>query len=293
MTSLLLVNPASGRGRGRKLAEQVACYLSEYGLQYEIQFTETREHAVNLASSAKAWERVIVAGGDGTINSVLGWLAGTDIPLGIIPVGTSNGLARELRLPMNLAQACRIAAGAGRRRIDLGSANGRLFILMAGIGFDATVVRELGTGLKNLLGPLAYVLTGLRVIIGYPSVDLRVCADDRELKLRAWVAVAANTPTYTYTLKIAPNAIMDDGLLDLIIFTDRYPWDRATQLIGAFMGKHLEHPQIFKLRARRFEIMTEHPVCVQVDGDQAAYTPVMLEVLPGACTLIVPEEKQH
>ena len=255
--------------------------------------TASEEDAADPSLGGQDWERVIVMGGDGTMNSVLGWLAGTELPLGLLPVGTSNGLAREVKLPLDLRQACRVAAGEGRRRIDLGRANGRPFALMAGAGFDAKVVHELGNGLKNMLGPVAYVATGFRVLAGYPSADFTIAADDQELEIQAWVAIAANAPTYTYTWKIAPEARMDDGLLDLIIFAGRGPLDRAAQVMGALSGRHLSHPQVLALRGRRFEISAEPQVCLQVDGDQSGYTPVSIEVMPQACTLIVPEERQR
>jgi diacylglycerol kinase (ATP) len=292
LASLLLVNPNSGRGRGRKLADQAAQWLAEDGLEVEMVLTASEDEAANPSLGKRDWERVIVVGGDGTMNSVLSWLAGTEIPLGILPVGTSNGLAREVKLPLDLRKACRVAAGEGRRRVDLGCANGRPFALMASAGFDAKVVHGLGNGLKNMLGPVAYVAVGLRVVAGYPSADLRITTDDQELEIRAWMAVVANAPTYTYTWRIAPDARMDDGLLDLIIFADRTARDRVSQIIGALSARHLNHPRVLALRGRRFEISAEPQVCLQVDGDRSGYTPVSVEVMPQACTIIVAEEGQ-
>jgi len=255
--------------------------------------TASEDDAADPSLGKRGWERVIVVGGDGTMNSVLSWLAGTEIPLGILPVGTSNGLAREVKLPLDLRKACRVAAGEGRHRVDLGCANGRPFALMASAGFDAKVVHELGNGLKNMLGPVAYVAVGLRVVVGYPSANFRITTDDRELEIQAWMVVAANAPTYTYTWRIAPDARMDDGLLDLIIFAERGPLDRAAQVIGALSGRHLRHPRVLVLRGRRFEICAEPQACLQVDGDQSGFTPVSVGVMPQACTLIVPEESQY
>ncbi len=243
-----------------------------------------------LAGESTDTARVVVAGGDGTIHAVLPALANTGVPLAILPVGSVNVLARELGIPASLDAAIGVAKGGQPRQIDLGYANGRPFALMAGIGFDAAVVHSVAPDLKNLIGSFAYVARGLQVLASYPQTRFHIEADDEEVEEAGWLAVVANAGRYTYHWRLAPDARIDDGRLDLCFFASKSALQTAGQVVAVLGGRHSSHPGVRHLRAKRFRFHCEPEVAVQLDGDPAGSTPVEVTIAPGALTVIAPSE---
>jgi YegS/Rv2252/BmrU family lipid kinase len=230
----------------------------------------------------------VVAGGDGTINSVLPAVMGTEHPLAILPVGSVNVLARELGIPRGLDAAAAVAARGRPRRIDLGLANDRPFALMAGIGFDAAVVHTVAPDVKNAVGSFAYVARGLKLLAGQSPSRFRIATEDGSLETEAWLAVVANASRYTYRWRLAPAARIDDGWLDLCLFQGGSTARTVGQFVAALAGRHSGYPGVSHLRARRLRFECDPPVCVQVDGDPAGETPVEIGMVPGALSVLVP-----
>lgn len=288
--ALLVANPTSGLGRTRRLADAVARRLSAGGLEVEIALTPTRDAACRAVAAhiAQGGERVIVAGGDGTISSVLGALAHAPAALGVIPTGMANAFARELDIPLAWGAACDLAAGERERRIDLGRAGETYFALMAGVGFDADVVAHVSPRLKRFTGPCAYVATGLARALTYRPAPLKVAWDDGELSARALMLVAANTARYTYRWSIATGARPDDGLLDVVLFCCRRALDAPVQVLGALTGRHARHPAVVTVRTRRLGIECARPLPLQIDGDPAGVAPQEMEIVPGALRVLAP-----
>jgi YegS/Rv2252/BmrU family lipid kinase len=243
-----------------------------------------------LARESADTARVVVAGGDGTIHAALPALADTGVPLAILPVGSVNVLARDLGIPTSLDAAIRVAGRGRERQIDLGYANGRPFALMAGIGFDAEVVRSVAPDLKNLIGSFAYVARGLQVLASYPQTRFHIEADGEEVEAAGWLAVVANASRYTYHWRLAPDARIDDGWLDLCFFASESALQTAGQVVATLGGRHSAHPGVRHLRAKRLRFHCEPDVAVQLDGDPAGSTPVEVTVAPGALTVMVPSE---
>jgi len=208
----------------------------------------------------------------------------------VIPAGTANCLARELRLPLSLRQACRVAATGEVRRIDLGTANGQPFALMAGIGFDAEMVRRIGPQIKDLLGAFAYVVTGLRLLGEYRPARMTIETPEGKAELPAWMVVVSNAATYALYWHLTPHASIEDGWLDVCVFAETDMPGSLGQLAGALSGHHLEHPQVKYLRTRQIRIEADPPVSTQLDGDLAGATPVEIGVRPAALSVIAPSE---
>lgn len=246
--------------------------------------------AVRQALTGRSPEdtRVVVAGGDGSIHAVLPAVMDTSFSIAIVPTGSVNVLARELGVPLSLAAAAEVAASGEVRAIDLGVANGRPFVVMAGVGFDATVVHSLTRQAKHLLGSFAHVARGLAVLSRYRSGRFRVTADGETTEVEAWLAVVSNTPRYTYGWRLAPNAVMDDGWLDLCLFESSSPAARLGQVVAALRNRHAGRPGVRHVRARSFRIECEPPVCVQLDGDAEGMTPVEVRVAEGALRVVGP-----
>jgi YegS/Rv2252/BmrU family lipid kinase len=233
--------------------------------------------------------RVLALGGDGTVRAALPLLAYSGIPLALLPAGTLNVLARQLGIPTDLSAALELAIGGQPREIDLGLANGDFFSAMAGIGYDGAVVRSLVPA-RNKRWPdvLSSALRGLRLLLRFPARRFRVTADAVSFETSAWLAVVANASRYAYHLRMSPRARLDDGWLDLCLFQARSSLHTAGQVLSLLAGMHASHPGVYHLRARRLRIETDPPSFVQLDGDPAPATPLELEVLPRALTVLTP-----
>ncbi|MBM4047752.1 MAG: YegS/Rv2252/BmrU family lipid kinase, partial [Planctomycetes bacterium] len=214
----LIVNPTAGRGRAATAAAEAAEHLRAAGLDVRAHATAGRGDGERLARDAGDVRAIVAVGGDGTFNEVLNGVGGRDVPLGLIPVGTANVLARELGLPLDVRRACAVIAAGHSRTVDVGFCNDRRFILMAGMGFDAAVVQELTRSRKGNIRLLSYASPILRALATYDAPPLRVEADGHLLATDARLVILSNARTYALGLQISPQARMDDGLLDVCVF---------------------------------------------------------------------------
>ena len=321
LRSLLIANAASGQGRTGRRAEDIARALRARGLDIELGLTSSAGDAADAAARAIAagCQRIIVAGGDGTINSVVGVLAHAPAALGIIPTGMANAFAREMGIPLAVGKACDVAAGGYERTIDVGRAAGaaipvsagRHFALMAGVGFDADVVAHVHPWLKRATGPGAYVAAGIARLLRYRPARLCLRWDEGELTVEALMLVAANTARYTYGWSMAPEARCDDGLLDVVVFGVRRRLDVPAHVAGVLIGRHGQHPAALSFRTRRVRVECDQPLPLQVDGDLVGQgsgvgdhgseitgqrsgpaappaAPLEIETIPGALRVLAP-----
>lgn len=295
MKALLVANPKAGRVRGEAGIARIEQRLCAAGMEVVTLAPSKPEKMADALRAELAGEspervRVVVAGGDGTINSALPALAGTGVPLAVLPVGSVNVLARELGLPIELEAAVQVASQGRPRRIDLGMANGKPFALMAGMGFDAEVVGSVAQDIKNVVGSFAYVGRGLHLLGTYPASRFHIEADGEEFETDAWLAVVANANRYTYRWRLEPEAMVDDGWLDLCLFSSSSLAGTAGQVIAALSGRHSTHPGVRHMRAKSFIFDCNPPVAFQLDGDPAGQTPVQVHVASEALTVMVPAE---
>ncbi len=203
-------------------------------------------------------------------------------------MGTFNALAGDLGIPLGLDAAIAVAAAGRSRRIDIAVANGRPFSQMAGIGFDgAAVHRVLPAANKNLLSPSA-LLRGARLLATYSPSRMRVVTDGARVETTAWVALVANASRYTYCLRLAPGAVLDDGLLDVWLFESDSAVRTMRQVVALLRRRHARHLGLRRLRARAISFESDPPVWLHLDGDPAGMTPVEIRVVPSALTVIVP-----
>ncbi len=239
-------------------------------------------------------ELVLSAGGDGTVTSVARGLAGTGIPLGVLPLGTGNLLARNLDLPLDLAAALEVALCGRPRRIDLGTAakdgeDARGFTVMAGIGFDAAMMTDTHGGLKRVLGWPAYVVSGGRHLLDAPmTVELRF-DDGAPVSRRARCVVVGNVGTLQAGLRLLPDARPDDGLLDVVVLSPRglHSWVRV--VLHLLSRQRSDDHAVERFRAARVELAADAPQPAQLDGDpDGDVTRLVLGVEPGALVVQVP-----
>ncbi|MDD2485831.1 MAG: diacylglycerol kinase family lipid kinase [bacterium] len=288
----LILNPVAGQGRLKVARDRLMHIMSEVGLDCRISLTEQAGDGLRLAREAAGdgYDLVVAVGGDGTVNEVVNGLAGLDTPLGILPLGSVNVLARELAIPLDLPRAARVLVDGTLRRIDLGMAAGRYFTLMAGFGFDAEVVSNVRPPVKDIIGPSAYVLKSLEALTYYQATDISIEMDGRTFQTKAFAAIIGNSSMYAYPLKVTPHACMDDGLLDICIFerpmTDRIGF--LHQMVDIFRERHLHHPDVQYFRARHVVIESEPEIMMQLDGDIFGTTPAEVSIIPRSLPLMVP-----
>jgi diacylglycerol kinase family enzyme len=276
--------------------------LKENGLRTRVAWTlAERAELVEEARRDPDCRCLVAAGGDGTVADLVNERPG--VPITVLPAGTENLFARHFGIgPRPEALAGMIASGQVRR-LDLGRAGGRLFTLMAGIGFDADVVSRhhaarVRDGLMRTTHRAAYVEPVLRSSFCYRFPELSVAIEEPERGPRETLvgttAFLFNLPRYALGLPIAPTARDDDGLLDLVVFRDPGPFRALRYLWLVFRGLHLRRPGVYHRRVRRVSIRSTEDVPVQLDGDPAGMLlasrpePWTAEVVPGALDVVVP-----
>ncbi|WP_374443392.1 diacylglycerol kinase family protein, partial [Stella sp.] len=231
---------------------------------------------------------VIVAGGDGTINEALNGMAGAPLGLGLIPIGTANVLAHELGIGASMARAARALIAAQSRTIRLGRVDGHYFAMMAGVGFDAAVVAGIDPAVKRRFGKGAYVLSGLRVFLGWRPHRYRVTIDGAEYEAAS--AVCCNGRFYGGRFVLAEAARLDDDRLHVVLFGRSGRWAILRYLVAMVLGliPRLGDVRVVEGREIRIEAADGAAEPVQADGDIVARLPVRVTMAAEETRVFVP-----
>lgn len=265
----IIVNPLSGGaspGQGQRRAAIAASVLRAAGVEGRVFLTERRGHARELAQDAvRRGDRLVMAwGGDGTVNEVASSLVGTETALGIVPSGSGNGLARELRLPAAADRAIMTALRATPRLIDAGELGGRWFFSVAGIGLDATVAAAFDQDVHGRRGFSNYVRITARELWRYRCADYRV---DGMPARGALLITFANSAQFGNGARIAPGAKIDDGLLDLVVFEERTRRATLRGLPALFTGRVASVGGVSIRQVTGAVVESDTPMLFHVDGE--------------------------
>lgn len=242
-----------------------------------------------IGDKALEYEAIIAIGGDGTVAEAATAIDGRPVPIGIIAAGSTNVVARNLRLPIDpIAAAELIFRRPYTRRIDVGVCNGRRFLHMGGAGFDSRIFAATSKRLKRHLGWLAYLQGATQTILD-PPVHFSVTVDGTAVECESPLVLVANGGAIiTPSLPIHPGIRYDDGFLDVVIFTATSPAQIASTL-GRIATRSLERsPYTIHLRGRQIDLRSDPPIPVQLDGDLVGDTPALFSLLPQAIEVIVP-----
>ena len=287
----IIANPVSGRGRARRTGERVADLLHERGVYVDLMMSGAPGDCERLAREALARgvRQVAACGGDGTVHEVVNGLANSDAVLGIVPCGRGNDLVRALGLSSDVEDVVNTLVHGVDRAIDLGKVGDRFFATVASLGFDTAVaqrMRNQGTGfLTRALkvgGTVSYGLTVLRTLVGYRSSLVRLRGDFGVFEGRILLAATANAPFYGSGVKIAPDAMVDDGVLDVCIVADVSRWTVLRMFLSAYSGAHVGHSAVRVVQTRTLQIESDDPLWIFADGEPMCEIPAKIEVVPGA-----------
>jgi diacylglycerol kinase (ATP) len=286
---LLIANPAA-RGTSRRLTAAAEA-LGAQGARVDVASTERPGHAAEIVRDrAAGYQAVFTLGGDGTAMEVVGTLAHTGIPVGIIPGGTGNLVARALGIPVATRRAAGALLSGDVADVDLGRlASGRCFAFSCGVGVDARMIRDTPPIWKRRLGILAYAYVALRASLRNISFRVRATVDGDTIERQATAVMVANFGTVLNDLIVlGPGIARDDGKLDLCVFSPASGW-QALGVAWRLLRKDFRpHPAITYRSGRYFRIECEPRQDAQADGELVGSTPIELQVDPHAARLLLP-----
>lgn len=283
-SALLIVNPASGAAE-KSLDAGLAC-LQAHGIDVIREAPQGPEHVSQLMARYRSQvDRVIIGGGDGSMNMALPGLMKHGLPLGILPMGTANDLARTLGVPEDLQAACEIIATGNTRQIDIGEVNGFYFFNVAHIGLAVEVARRSDGEMKKRLGAFAYPYAAWTAFKTRKTFSVALHCDDDSRSLRAVQVSVGNGRFYGGGVPIAEDATIDDGRLDLYAIPAGR-WHRLMAMIPALRsGRTKQDRGIITMAGETAEVRTTKPKTVAVDGEEMTQTPAKFRVLRAALTV--------
>lgn len=285
-----IYNPRSGMIHPKGLVQRLIHHYFPRNLcEFEFFATEGKGHGIELSKKAveENFDIVVAIGGDGTINEVASGLVNSQVDLGIIPIGSGNGLARALGIPLLLRRALQLVTRGGIRLIDVGKVEDHYFFATAGLGFDAVIGKRFDE--TKLRGPAPYYFFGVQEFFRYHAPKYEISFDGRKIKKQALIVAIANTKQYGNNCIIAPSAKPDDGFLDLAIIDDVNLATTLFYLPSLFTGKIEKTPVYEIYRATKFEIYREFPAPFTLDGEvYDGDRHLSVSMLPNALRVIVP-----
>ncbi|MBD2593773.1 lipid kinase [Nostoc sp. MBR 210] len=285
--ALLLVNRHARQGE-QKLREATH-YLNKLGFKLTEESTENPKHLSEIIRRYQhEVDLVIVGGGDGTLNAAVEALVETQLPLGILPLGTANDLARTLAIPNSLAEACEIIAYGELRRIDLGWVNGKHFFNVASMGLSVKITQKLTKERKRRWGVLAYIATALQVIWESRPFSAEIKMKDQSFRVKTVQIAIGNGRYYGGGMAVVHDATIDDQRLDLYSLEIEHWWQIIPLLPAMRQGRHIHWRSVRALQGQKFEIYTRKPRPINTDGEITTYTPASFKVIPKAIPVLVP-----
>ncbi|MFZ2114564.1 MAG: diacylglycerol kinase family protein [Solirubrobacteraceae bacterium] len=296
----LIVNPAAGGGKAGRVLADVLVALEGHGLRVRSELTRDLAHARELArGAALAGETVVCLSGDGMVGAVADVLR--EFPgalLGVLPGGRGNDLARVLGIPADPVEACAIVAAGFSRKLDLGEVDthkgtgGKAFVGIASVGFDSEANR-IANEAPAWLGGLVYAYGALRALLFWRPARFQIELDPpgESHSFVGYSVGAANSKTYGGGMRAAPDALLDDGLLDVPVLESVSKLGFLTKILPkVFSGRHVREPSVKVFRAREIAVSADRPFTMYADGDPIGELPLRVRAIGGAVRVLVPTD---
>lgn len=285
--ALMLINPNARRGTDP--LDGALERLAAAGVAVEREtFSSPTEVSPDIVRRREGADLVIVCGGDGTINAAARGLIETGLPLGILPMGTANDLARTLGIPTDLARAAEVIAAGVTRKIDVGEVNGHPFFNVASLGLSAELAAKLTREVKRRWGRLGYALTAARVLASARPFRATIVTRDGEARVRTLQISVGNGRHYGGGNVVEATATIDDHRLDLYSLEVQSVWKLLPMLRSLRAGSHGTWAEVRTIRCTEFEVHTRRPRPINTDGELVTFTPARFIVRPAAITVFAP-----
>jgi YegS/Rv2252/BmrU family lipid kinase len=290
-TAQVIVNPIAGNSKCGRSVPLLIAKLLERGITHELTVSRYSGQVRELALQAKeqGCERIIVCGGDGTINEAINALADSDVKLGVLPLGTGNDFARTLGIIEDLDFACNVLRDEKVRKVDLVKVNGNKYYgSVGGIGFDAEVASWANRYKRFAPGTTIYLLAILAKLFTYKFKRVAIAHDTGNHTGEILMAAIGNTEWYGGGINITPSAVMDDGVLDICVVQKINKLKLLLFFPSVLKGTHARFSEVKLYRTKKISISSETPLQLLGDGEILGETPVSLEVIPQALNIIAP-----
>jgi len=285
-STLIILNPAADSERALRKQARVQS-LARDCVVCATTYTGEAE-AMARRGVAEGFEKIVAAGGDGTINEVVNGLAGSETTLGLLPIGTMNVFATELGLPVHDLELCwEIVRGNSTRAVDLPKANQKFFVQLAGVGLDAQVVKETSGQLKRNFGPLSYVISAVQIAARKPP-RLFIRSEDASIDEGSFVLVG-NGRLYGGPFPFFKHASLDDGLLDVIVFKRLGYLEIIKYLQDVIFSSEIRVPEIEYFQTRQLRVESDQSVPVELDGELVGNCPVEFSLRNRSLRVLVPD----
>ncbi len=286
---MIIFNPVSGRGISENTLAGIIKFLQNANYKVELLKTTKKGDAASYAGNAdSSISAVISTGGDGTINEIVNGLQLKKIPIGLIPGGTGNVLARELGIPLNPLKACKVISKNKMFTMDLGYNFEKYFTLMAGIGIDAEVVRTLSSNRKGNISFAHYGLPIAKTILNYSFKEMKVEVDGKVVANDATNVFIANVKGYFGPVKFGYLAKVNDGKFDVCIIKAKSKLALPKYILGAVTRTLRSFSDVKYLRANEVKVTSNNNIHYQIDGDNGGVLPARFRIEPNAVRFLVP-----
>jgi len=290
--ALVLINPHSRRGEATQ--REAMQNLQALGFDcVTAEFDHPEQFPDLIQQHRDRVDRVIVGGGDGSVNAAIEGLLETRLPIGVIPMGTANNLARTLNLPGTVAEACQVIAEGHQKAIDLGWVNGEYFFNVAGIGLSADINQSVAKEFKRRWGVIAYAVTALKLISKQRRWQAEIRCNDETIRVKTYQITVCNGRHYGSGLTVAADATMDDCRLDLCSLEIQHWWQAAFLVPALTRGEYATGQGIRILQGQEIEIHTDRPQAIDTDGEITTQTPATFRVIPQAISIFVPNPSRE
>lgn len=287
--ALLLMNRHARQGN-KGLAGAIE-QLQTLGLELIEEPTEDPRHLPEIIRRYQNQvDLVIIGGGDGTLNAAVDGIVDTQLPLGILPLGTANDLARTLGIPNSLSEACEIIAKGHVQRIDLGWVNGKHFFNVASMGLSVQITQMLTKETKRRWGVMAYAITALQAILQARPFSAEIRINGKSILVKTVQIAVGNGRYYGGGMAVVHDATIDDQRLDLYSLELRYWWQIVALLPAMRQGRHSNSPNVRSLCGQEIEVHTRRQRPINTDGEITTHTPAHFRVIPQALAVLVPTD---
>lgn len=290
MAFLFIVNPAAGSGRTRAAWPDLERELKQRHVEYEVTWTEERGHATEIArrAASNGATTIVAVGGDGTLNEVANGVADSDVPIGLIPLGTGADFSRTLGLPRSPMAALDIVLDGRVRRLDVGLVNEHRFCNVAGTGFDAKVADRVNQTGKKSSGALPYVQALLQTLFTYKNAPFEITLDGETHEVKSLLMAVGNGRFFGGGMQICPEADVEDGRFDVCIVGDVDKFRLVMMLSRVYSGTHMTHPLVTYERATEVIVHGPADFHIQADGELVGQLPATFRIEKGGLPMRLP-----